>query len=202
LAHTEGGDRLFVTTVVSSGLLSRMAAAAGVQYDEVLTGFKWIAHSMLVHEGSSRFMFGYEEALGYLVGGVVRDKDGIVAALVMAELAAVAKSEGTTLVAKLDSIAQRFGRHLTAQRVVKMAPADALAAVQRLAKEPPAEVAGQAVTEASWRDDASLLTLRLGEAIRLQFRPSGTEPKLKIYGEGVDVDPAAALDAAAAIVGG
>jgi phosphomannomutase len=201
LANTSGDDRLFVTTVVSSGLLSRMTAAAGVQYDEVLTGFKWIARSMLVHEGRARFVLGYEEALGFLVGTVVRDKDGIVAALVMAEVAALAKQEGATLVQKLDAIAERFGRHLTAQRVVKMAPADALAAVQRLAKEPPSEVAGRAVTETTWRDDASLLTLRLGDAIRLQFRPSGTEPKLKIYGEGVDVDPAEALDAAAALIG-
>jgi phosphomannomutase len=202
LANTAGSDRLVVTTVVSSGLLSRMASAAGVAYDEVLTGFKWIANSMVRHEHSHRFVFGYEEALGYLVGDVVRDKDGIVAALVMAEVAAIAKAEGTSLVAKLDAIAARFGRHLTDQRVVKMDPAAAGAAVRAMAADPPATIAGHAVTEASWRDDAGLLTLRLGDAIRLQLRPSGTEPKLKIYGEGVDVDPGPVLDALRDLVTG
>ena len=93
LRHTSGSDRLVATTVVSSTMLSKMAAAAGVHYAETLTGFKWIARAALDRPGT-RFVFGYEEALGFLVGDVVRDKDGISAALVLAELTALGEDRG------------------------------------------------------------------------------------------------------------
>ena len=83
-----------------------MAAAAGVQYAETLTGFKWIARAALDRPGT-RFVFGYEEALGYLVGDVVRDKDGISAAMMLAEVAALAKAEGVSLQDRLDDAGPR-----------------------------------------------------------------------------------------------
>jgi phosphomannomutase len=194
LAHTSGAERLVVTSVVSSSLLARMAEAAGVQAAEVLTGFKWIARAALERPGT-RFVFGYEEALGYLVGDAVRDKDGIGAALVVAEIAALARAECRTVADRLAAIETRFGRHVTAQRVVRMDPSAAAEAVAALSADPPGELAGEAVTEATWRADATLLTLRCGPGVRVMLRPSGTEPKLKIYGEAVGRDPEPFLDA-------
>ena len=88
--------RIVVSTIVSSTLLSRIAAAAGARYAETLTGFKWIVRGGERQPGS-RFVFGYEEALGYVVGDVVRDKDGIGAALAVLGLAATARSAGASL---------------------------------------------------------------------------------------------------------
>ena len=117
LRHTSGADRLVVTTIVSSTLLRRMAAEHGVHYAETLTGFKWI---MQADHPGSRFVFGYEEALGYCVGavrgpGVVRDKDGVWAALAIAELAAELKAQGLTLLDRLDELAREYGLHATDQ---------------------------------------------------------------------------------------
>ena len=93
LRNTDGDDRLVATTVVSSRLLSKMAAAHGVHFAETLTGFKWIVRPALEHP-EWRFVFGYEEALGYLVGDAVHDKDGIGAALAFAGLVADLKDPG------------------------------------------------------------------------------------------------------------
>jgi len=200
LRHTEGDDRLVVTTLVSSSLLGRMAAAHGVRAAETFTGFKWIGHTVLERPGD-RFVFGYEQALGYLVTDRPLDKDGITAGVLLAEVAALAEAEGVTLQERLDAIAATFGRHVTAELSIKMAPADAAAAVERLRAEPPAAVGGRAVTETAWFPEAGLLRLQLGDALRLQIRPSGTEPKVKLYGEGLEIDPAPLLDDLAALLG-
>ncbi|MFZ9629777.1 MAG: phospho-sugar mutase, partial [Ilumatobacteraceae bacterium] len=200
LRHTSGADRLVVTTLVSSSLLGRMAAAYGVHCIETFTGFKWIGHTVLEHP-RLRFVFGYEQALGYLVTTCPLDKDGITAAVVMAEIAAVAAAEGVTLQQRLDDLVARFGRHVMAERSLRMDPATAAAAVARLRANPPTEVGGEAVTGVSWFDEAGLLRLQLGERVRLQVRPSGTEPKVKLYGEGIDTDPAALLDQLAGLLG-
>ncbi len=194
LCHTEGPDRLVVTTVVSSSLLARIAADHGVHHAETLTGFKWIARAAVEHP-EWRFVFGYEEALGFLVGDVVRDKDGIGAALVMAEVAALARLEGTTVLGRLHAIHERYGRYRTAQHVVRMTPAEAAAAVQRLQARPPAQLAGHTVTATEFRADADLLRLTLDGGSRVMLRPSGTEPKLKIYAEAVGEDPSPLLAA-------
>ena len=108
------GQRLVVTTVVSSTLLSKIAAAAGARYAETLTGFKWIVRAGQGAPGS-RFLFGYEEALGYAVGDVVRDKDGISASLAILSLAATARAAGQSLLDRWDALEAGHGVHLTAQ---------------------------------------------------------------------------------------
>jgi len=199
LCNTSGDDRLVVTTLVSSSLLARMAAAHGVHSAETFTGFKWIGHTVLEHP-DLHFVFGYEQALGYLVCDRPLDKDGITAAVLLAEVAAVAAADGVTLQQRLDAIASRYGRHVMAEMSVKMSPADGAAAVARLRTEVPVAVGDRAVTGVEWFEEATLLRLHLGDSMRLQVRPSGTEPKVKLYGEGIDCDPAVALQQLAALL--
>ncbi|GAA1542109.1 phospho-sugar mutase [Actinomadura kijaniata] len=206
LRHTTGDDRLAVTTIVSSSLLRSVAAAHGVRFAESLTGFKWI---MKAGAAGDRMVFGYEEALGYSVGGdaglPVHDKDGIGAALVAAALAAEARRDGRTLADLLDEQARRHGLHATAQLSVRVQDLRLISdAMARLRSAPPAELGGRAV--ASLDDLAEGvdglpptdgLRFRLAGdegSARVVIRPSGTEPKLKCYlevvlpvGEGEDV---------------
>ncbi len=198
LSHTTGEDRLVVTTLVSSSLLGRMASAAGVHHAETFTGFKWIARVIREHP-DQRYVFGYEQALGYLVASCPRDKDGITAALVMAEVAALARAEGVTLQDRLDDLARRFGRYITAERSLRMEPAVAAAKVAALRSDPPAALAGRAVDEVTEYPEANLLRMVCGP-VRVQVRPSGTEPKVKVYGEGVGEDPGPFIDAVAALL--
>ncbi len=192
LRHTTGGDRLVVTTLVSSSLLADMAAAHGVRHMETPTGFKWIAQAIR-DRPECRFLFGYEQALGYLVTDEPRDKDGITAAVLFTEVVALARYDGVTLEDRLDAIAARFGRHHTAERSLRMEPAVAAAAVTALEAAPPTEVAGVAVQSVSM-PVPGLVRLMLEGGGRLQVRPSGTEPKVKVYAETVGTDPAPLLD--------
>jgi phosphomannomutase len=121
------------------------------------------------------------------------DKDGITAAIMLAEVAALAAVDGVTLQERLDAIAAEYGHHITADLSVKMPPAAGAAAVARMRANPPGMVGDQPVTEVTWYEEAGLLRLQLGDALRLQVRPSGTEPKVKLYGEGINVDPVALL---------
>ncbi len=145
-----------------------------------------------------RLLFAYEQALGYLVTSRPLDKDGISAAVLMAEVAAVATEEGTTLQGRLDDLAARYGRHVVAERALRMTPEEGQAAVRALQSRPPDEVDGVAVVDVRAYPEADLLRLVLEGGVRLQVRPSGTEPKVKLYGEAVDTDPGPLLDALAA----
>ena len=196
LTHTSGDDRLVVTTLVSSSLLGRMAADHGVHFAETYTGFKWIGRTILDHP-EWRFVFGYEQALGYLVAPRPLDKDGISAAVLLAEVAAVAAAEDTTLQGRLDDLVARYGRHLIAERSIQMDPAVAAERVRALLDDPPSEVGGARVVDVASFPEADLLRLELDGGVRVQVRPSGTEPKVKLYGEAVDVDPTPHLDALA-----
>lgn len=187
LANTSGDDRLVVTTLVSSSLLARMADAAGVHSAETFTGFKWIG-KIATDRPELRLVLGYEQALGYLVAQRPLDKDGITAAVLMAEIAAVAMGDGVTLQDRLDAIADRFGRYVTAERSIKMPPDDGAAWVRALEADPPTDVGGRPVTSVSTYPEANLVRLMLDGGIRLQIRPSGTEPKVKLYAEAVDLD--------------
>lgn len=199
LAADTGDDRLVVTTLVSSSLLGKMAAAAGVGSAETFTGFKWIARAVL-DRPDLRFVFGYEQALGYLVAGQPLDKDGISAAVLFAEIAAVAAADGVTMQDRLDAIASRFGRHILSDASVRMTPEEAAAKVVDLRADPPAEIGGRAVTSTEEYPEANLLRFELDGGVRVQIRPSGTEPKVKIYGEAVDEDPAPFVAALATLL--
>jgi len=179
-----GRTGTYATTIVSSSLLSKLCAARGVPFGETLTGFKWIVRA------ADDLTYGYEEALGYCVlPDVVRDKDGISAALLVADLAAALKAEGRTLLHRLDELAEEFGRHTTAQISVRVDDlseiADTMAALRA---DPPRMLLGRPATAEDLLPDADVLRWR-AEGVRVVVRPSGTEPKLKAYLEVVG-DPA------------
>ncbi|WP_326605431.1 phospho-sugar mutase [Streptomyces sp. NBC_01800] len=181
-----GATGVFAESIVSSSLLGRIAEKAGNGYQETLTGFKWIARV-------DGLRYGYEEALGYCVDpDGVRDKDGITAALLVAELASVLKEQGRTLLDLLDDIAVEHGLHATDQLSVRVEDLSVIAdAMRRLRDTPPTALAGLAVTSA---EDLSEGTAQLPptdglryhlDGARVIVRPSGTEPKLKCYLEVV-----------------
>ncbi|MDQ0941185.1 phospho-sugar mutase [Streptomyces sp. V1I1] len=179
----------FAESIVSSSLLGRIADAAGLSYEETLTGFKWIARV----EG---LRYGYEEALGYCVDpDGVRDKDGITAALVVTELASELKERGRTLTDLLDDLAVAHGLHATDQLSVRVEDLSIIAnAMRALREQPPAALAGLRVAVA---EDLNRGTDKLPPTDGLRYyldgefnarvivRPSGTEPKLKCYLEVV-----------------
>lgn len=182
------------TTIVSSSLLSRIAEAAGVPYAETLTGFKWLARV-------DGLRYGYEEALGYCVDPEgVSDKDGITAALLVAELAAELKQAGRSLGELLDDIDTEYGVHATDQLSVRVEDLSLIdAAMRRLRGEPPRSLAGLRIAEAEDLTEGTdtlpptdgLRYHLAGDADagvrsgRVVVRPSGTEPKLKCYLEVV-----------------
>ncbi|MEU0394637.1 phospho-sugar mutase [Streptomyces sp. NPDC006208] len=188
LVH-KGARGTFAESIVSSSLLGRIAEAARLPYEETLTGFKWIARV----EG---LRYGYEEALGYCVDPEgVRDKDGITAALLVAELVSELKEQGRTLADLLDDLAVAHGLHATDQLSVRVEDLGIIAdAMRALREQPPALLAGLHVTSA---EDLSLGTDKLPPTDGLRYyldgefkarvivRPSGTEPKLKCYLEVV-----------------
>jgi phosphomannomutase len=186
-----GPDDVLATTIVSSRLLQAMAAAAGVSYAETLTGFKWVVRAP---GPDQRLRFGYEEALGYCIGDLVRDKDGLTAALVAAELAAEERAFGRTLLDRLDDIHRRFGVHHTRQRSVRVDGTDWLArvtaAMAAVRAAPPISIAGRQVISVEdlltgERLPASDVLIWQLDGARLVVRPSGTEPKVKFYGEAI-----------------
>ncbi|MBO9523784.1 MAG: phospho-sugar mutase [Nocardioidaceae bacterium] len=183
----QGKQGVYAQSIVSSSLLGAMAAKAGQEHAETLTGFKWIGRI-------PGLAFGYEEALGYCVDpDHVKDKDGVSALLLVCELAAAAKAEGRTVRDLLDDIAREYGLHATDQLSVRFSDlAEIPATMQRLREEPPASLGGLAVVRL---DDLAAgsadlpptdgLRFVLEDHARVIVRPSGTEPKVKCYLEVV-----------------
>jgi phosphomannomutase len=189
---------LVVQSIVSSPMLRSIAAAYGARCEPTLTGFKWIwtAALELMAQGGLNYVFGFEEALGYALGQLVRDKDGISAALVLAELAAFEKARGSSLRARLGQLYRRHGLWVSTQHSVTRAGLQGAREIQRamdrVSDDPPRQLQGAPVTLVSdyrtggerrprWLENTSLVELELGERGRVLVRPSGTEPKLKIY---------------------
>ncbi len=209
LTNTDGDDRMVASSLVSSQLISAMAAERRVAEARTLTGFKWVARP-IVDRPDRRFVLGYEEALGYCVGDRVRDKDGISAALVVAELVAGVARRGGTLHDRLDALAVDHGLHATSPVTLVFAgstgTADREAVMARVRSSPPASLADVDVTEVvDLADGADLpptdgVVWRLADGSRVVVRPSGTEPKLKAYLEVVEPvasPPGAEIDTAA-----
>ena len=192
---------VLASSIVSSRLLGRIAAAAGLEHRQTLTGFKWIARVPGI-------AFGYEEAIGYCVAPeLVRDKDGVSAAVVAAQLASRLKTEGRTLVDALDDLARRHGLYLTDQLSARFTDlAQIGATMARVLGSPPTTLLGSPVVEAvdlTLGTDEERLGLSPTEGLRLVaedgtrviVRPSGTEPKVKSYLEVVQpLDPDASDD--------
>lgn len=176
------------SSIVSSRLLARIAADHGLRHAATLTGFKWISRV----EGMA---FGYEEALGYCVApALVRDKDGISAALLIAQLAARLKADGRTLLDVLDDLARRHDLHLTDQLSARFADLDQIpATVDRIRQSPPATLGGSPVTTlvdlstgADGLPPTEGLRFVMADDTRVVIRPSGTEPKVKCYLEVIE----------------
>jgi len=204
LLEGEGPKRMVLSSVVSSPMLGAIAKDHGARWEQTLTGFKWIANEAmrLEREDGFDFIMGYEEALGYTVGSLVRDKDGIGAALVMADMAAWCRSRGTTLLEELDRAYRRYGMFLSRQISEVHAGADGperMAALMDRARErPPSSLGSFAVLAVSDLQSgerrarsgevspvafpkSNVLILDLAEGHRVMIRPSGTEPKVKYY---------------------
>ncbi len=195
------GDRSgpVINSIVSSPLLGRIADRHGVTFTQTLTGFKWIWNASLdltADEGEAPMILGYEEALGYSVGDTVRDKDGISAAVAFAVLAAVAAGDGMTVVDRLGELYRSYGVWTSAQVSLRREGVDGSEEIARAMRElreaTPGEIGDFDVTEV--RDFATgaehrprylgatnLIEMQLGATGRVLARPSGTEPKLKVY---------------------
>jgi phosphomannomutase len=171
----------YATTIVSSTMLRALCAARGVPYAETLTGFKWIVRA------AEELAYGYEEALGYcVVPALVRDKDGITAALTVAELAATLKAESRTLADRLDDLDTEFGVHRTDQLSVRVEDLTEITrAMTHLREHPPAMLLGAAATVQDLLPENDIIRW-FTASTRVVIRPSGTEPKLKAYLEVVE----------------
>lgn len=217
-AGTLPADPVAVRSIVSTPMADKIAASYGVKMRRVLTGFKYIGGEILALEQKheeNRFVFGFEESCGYLKGTYARDKDAVVASMLTCDLAAALKREGTNLAEHMDALYSRFGWHEARVLSCELQGPDAMEIsagfMARMRRELPKAVCGIAVTsvtdyqarvtrdlvhgteEAVTLPKSNVLVLQLGEKGTVILRPSGTEPKVKIYLTAVDADRAAAM---------
>lgn len=199
-------DPVAVTTIVSTRMTAAIAKKYGVQLIDVLTGFKYIGEQigLLEKKGEDdRFVFGFEESYGYLAGSYVRDKDAVVGSMLICEMAAFYKQQGKTLYDVMQDLYQEFGFYKNAVDSIVREGAAGMAELQgimeKLRKNPPAQIAERKVTgiadyqQSTDTDLASgavnvihlpksnVLCYRLEGGAQVIVRPSGTEPKVKIY---------------------
>ncbi|MEP6859755.1 MAG: phospho-sugar mutase [Deltaproteobacteria bacterium] len=208
------GKRMVATTIVSSQLLSYLAKAPpagdGADYRETLTGFKWIGNAAMDYERAThgRFVMGYEEALGYSIGPLVRDKDGVSACLIFADLVLWNRARGRNVLDHLDDIYRRVGLFVTEQVSITKPGSEGIAEIkkimERVRKQPPKDIAGHEVEQVvdlakgeGGLPASDVLVFKLEGGRRVIMRPSGTEPKLKSYYEvRVPVAPGEAMETA------
>ena len=194
-----------VKSVVSTQLADRIAEHYGVELRSVLTGFKWIGdqiHRLETENEAERFIFGFEESYGYLAGSYVRDKDAVVASMLICEMAAYYRSIGSSIKARLEEIYETYGHYLNAVDSFEFPGLSGMEKMgdimEALRKNPPKELAGYAVTtvtdfensESTGLPRANILVFALENGESVIVRPSGTEPKIKTYfttkGQGME----------------
>lgn len=177
-------EKVFATTIVSSSALSKIAANSGIDYKETLTGFKWLSKV-------GNLAYGYEEAIGYCVNPTqVNDKDGISAALKIAQINSELKAKGLSIFDYLEEIWNEIGYHRTQQLSIRVSDLGIIKKILAdLGNNPPKTIAALAVTKFEDLSKSKLPTegfrFYSGENVRVIVRPSGTEPKLKTYIEVV-----------------
>ena len=199
-------DYAVITTIVSTELLPMICKSFGIECMEVLTGFKYIGekiHQWEQKEGSPRFLFGAEESYGYLLGTHARDKDAIISCCLLAEIALFAKNQNKTLIDLLHDIYKEFGVFREAQYSIDFPPGkDGMETIkqmmQQLRDHPPKELLKaprilyedyllkERITpsndkQATTLPQSDVLLYRFEDGSKIVIRPSGTEPKLKIY---------------------
>ena len=185
-ASREGRTGSLACSIVSSSALSEVAKHYGFGFEQTLTGFKWVSRV-------SNLIFGYEEALGYCVDwSQVRDKDGLSAALIVADIASALANQGYTLGDQLDKLMQRYGYFATGQISIRVTDLTVISdLMKKLRTNPPAQIAGvAAVFEDMNQSTGSLpatdaLRFKLQDGRTVIVRPSGTEAKLKCYLQAV-----------------
>ena len=198
--HTK--NQLVGNSIVSSTLLEKVAKSHGATYFQTLTGFKWLANiGMQLEDENNEFLFAYEEALGYTIGTQVRDKDGLSAIVVFAQLVEELKSQGRTVWDLLAQISLEHGVHTNAQRSIALNP-DSPSIGSKLRAAQPKLIGGVTVsviedlqsslryivdgeTETINLPSSDVLIYHLEDGSRIIVRPSGTEPKVKVYYETV-----------------
>ncbi|PSW16445.1 phosphoglucomutase [Photobacterium rosenbergii] len=203
LTHAAPTQNLVGTTIVSSTLLNKVAESVDATFYQTLTGFKWLTNvAMEKQTEESQFLFAYEEALGYTVGNVVWDKDGLSALVAFAQLTAELASKGKTVWDQLESIYREHGLYINAQRSISLQPGTPPIG-DSLRASPPSHIAGRGVdivddlktskrthsdgqTEVIDLPPSDVLIYHLDDDSRVVVRPSGTEPKLKCYYEVVE----------------
>ena len=191
-----------ITTVVSTPLLDTIVKKNGKKSLRVLTGFKYIGEKIRQFENKKldgTFLFGFEEAIGYLIGTHVRDKDAVVASMVIAEMATTFENNGSSIYNEIMKIYEKYGWHLEITVPVTKKGKDGLEEIQKIMKsmrvKNHTEIAGIKVKE--YRDyqkgieglpKADVIQMVLEDETYLTVRPSGTEPKIKFYISVVDSD--------------
>lgn len=185
-----------VMSIVSTPLAVRVAEHYGVELRQVLTGFKWIGDQIagLEKEGETdRFIFGFEESYGYLAGPYVRDKDAVVASMLICEMAAYYRSRGSSIKQRLEEIYQQYGRYLNQVDSFEFPGLSGMEKMseimESLRKNPLTEIAGVKVVQVTDYEEpektglpkANILIYALEDGSGVVVRPSGTEPKIKIY---------------------
>lgn len=185
-----------VMSIVSTPLAVRVAEHYGVELRQVLTGFKWIGDQIagLEKEGETdRFIFGFEESYGYLAGPYVRDKDAVVASMLICEMAAYYRSKGSSIKQRLEEIYQQYGRYLNQVDSFEFPGLSGMEKMseimESLRKNKLTDIAGVKVVQVTDYEDpektglpkANILIYALEDGSGVVVRPSGTEPKIKIY---------------------
>ncbi len=198
LLTTRGPLGPVINSVVSTPMLGTIAERHGVPFAQTLTGFKWICNAALdlAEQGKGDLVLGFEEALGYSVGTTVRDKDGISAAVAFATLAAGAAADGATVLDRLGELYRTYGVWVSTQVSLRREGAEGAREIERgmaaIRSAPPSDVDGMAVAGTTdyaagaerrprYLGSTNLIELDLGASGRVLARPSGTEPKLKVY---------------------